>query len=320
MIALQTTWNWLIVVYLFLGGLSAGVFCTAALLHLAGKGRFTTTIKIGAWAATIALAVGLLALIVDLENPLRAFLLWQSFSNLTSWMALGAWLICVAFVVFLATALLLTDKSAEIFAKGRHLAQWHGAMLRVLMILGIALALGVAIYTGILLKAAPGIPFWGSWLLPALFTFSALDTGVAALLVVLVLIERDKESRKLCLAFERITIVLILLEVAVLTAFLATMLQGGHGQMLAASIITEGRLSGVFWLLLVVVGLAVPLAIAVLQQFFKSKHFKVLPLFGALGILVGGLTLRYIVVAAGIHVVTNPVAELAMNGLYFTVS
>ena len=84
MIALQTTWNWLIVVYLFLGGLSAGAYCTAAILHLAAKGRFAATVKLGTWAATIALAVGLLALIADLENPLRAFLLWQSFSNLSS--------------------------------------------------------------------------------------------------------------------------------------------------------------------------------------------------------------------------------------------
>ncbi|MCL2750552.1 MAG: polysulfide reductase NrfD [Coriobacteriia bacterium] len=321
MIVLQTTWNWLIVVYLFLGGLSAGAYCTAAILHLFAKGRFAATIKIGAWAATITLAVGLLALIADLENPLRAFLLWQSFSNLSSWMAIGAWLICVAFIVFLLTSLLLTEWSARLLGSVRFLERSRAAALKVLSVLGIALALGVALYTGILLQAAPGIPLWDSWLLPVLFTFSALDTGVAAVLIILLLFDKDSRRGQLGVSLERVTIVLILLEGAALAAFFLTLLQGGRSEVLAASIILEGQLSWAFWLLLVCVGLAIPLLIAVIQQFMKGRHNRVLPLSGAFALLIGGFTLRYVIVAAGIHAaLTHPVAEQAMHGFYFFVT
>jgi len=105
-----------------------------------------------------------------------------------------------------------------------------------------------------------------------------------------------------------------------LSAFLVTMLQGGRGEAIAASILIQGELSLVFWLLLVCVGLALPLLVAVIQQFLRGKRSRLLPITAALAVLIGGYTLRYVIVAAGIHAaLTSPVAEQAMHGIYYFV-
>ncbi|MBQ3105924.1 MAG: polysulfide reductase NrfD, partial [Eggerthellaceae bacterium] len=67
MVALQTTWSWLPAIYLFLGGLGAGAFITAAILRFAKPGRFDKVVTGGAWIAVIALAVGLLSLVAEVE-------------------------------------------------------------------------------------------------------------------------------------------------------------------------------------------------------------------------------------------------------------
>ena len=52
---------------------------------------------------------------------------------------------------------------------------------------GLAPALFLAFYTGMLLRAAPGVPFWHSALLPCLFVVSALGAGTNAVTALVVL-------------------------------------------------------------------------------------------------------------------------------------
>lgn len=322
MIELQTTWSWLIVIYLFLGGLAGGAFSVVSVLRLVGKGRFKTTIAFGAWAATISLAAGLLALLLDVEKPFSALMMWQSFSNLSSWMAIGAWLIFVAFIVFLVASLFLTDKTAAALGKlGKPFREGRDTITKALSFVGIILGICVAVYTGILLGAAPSIPLWNSWLLPVLFTVSALDTGIAAVLIFYILFEKDDKKHQLELNLERAVIGLVIVEAIVLAVFLGIFLQGTQSEVIAASLIVNGGLSPVFWGLLVVVGLAVPLVVAVIRQFVKGRHHKVVPIGGAVCTLIGGLCLRYVIVSAGIHgVLVSPVAEQAMRGVYQLIS
>ena len=56
MVELQSTWTWLPAIYLFLGGVSAGAMLIVALLKLAGRGRFKTTITVGSWAFKVPAA------------------------------------------------------------------------------------------------------------------------------------------------------------------------------------------------------------------------------------------------------------------------
>lgn len=171
---LQLVWGWQPALYLFLGGLGAGAFVAAACLYLSGKLKSHRPLAIVSWASLGCLAVGLLLLLSELIFPLRGLMMWQSFSNFTSWMTVGAWLLFTALVFIFLAAVALTDPLA-------HAVKLAGkdGVLRVFFIVGGVLSLGVCVYTGILLMSAPGVPLWNTLLLPALFTVSALDTGVA---------------------------------------------------------------------------------------------------------------------------------------------
>jgi len=320
----QTVWGWMIAGYLFLGGLSAGVFCTTSILRFASKGGFKSTLTYGAWFATIALAVGLVCLLADVGRPFHAIILWQSFVNLSSWMAIGAWLLVAAFVIFLVTAIFSTKKIT------RHLSEsaQHGwnIVLKVLAGIGIPVSLMVAIYTGILLGAAPGIPLWHTWLLPALFTVSALDTGIAAVLIFVVTKDRDVRAHNLHRTLMWVVILLVILEVAAIAFYYVTMQSRAVSEQLSIGLIFNGSLSVPFWALVIIVGLAIPLIVDVIQQFLpksedhenRSKARIIIPVCAAACTLIGGFTLRYVVLAAGIHhILINPAVVEALKGSYF---
>lgn len=321
MVELQDTWSWLPAIYLFFGGLSAGSFLTAAFVKLLRPGKFRKTIMGGMWITVAALAIGLLSLVSEVEKPFQAMLLPMSFVNPTSWMAIGAWLLLVSFIVFLLNALLATDGVVEWLSKSwKTLPEKRDKIGRVLAIIGIPLAVCVAVYTGILLGAAPAIPLWNTWLLPVLFTVSAFDTGLAAVLILAAFVERDAEFEPIRNFLEKVVIGLVVLEGIVLTAFVATMQGAGANEAVSVGILTEGSLSIQFWVLVVVVGLLAPLAAAIAQLVMARKRTDeqvamALPVAGGACALIGGFTLRFVVLAAGIHAaLISPVAlEAAQN-------
>ena len=322
MVELQTTWSWLPAIYLFLGGLGAGAFLTASVLRLAKPGRFKRTVTGGVWTAVAALAIGLLALVSEVEKPFQAMILFKSFVNGSSWMTVGAWLLLVTFIVF---ALFTTDKIADWLSSAcKPLGQARAGINKALAVIGIPLALAVAVYTGVLLGAAPAIPLWGTWLLPALFTVSALDTGVAAVSIFAAVIDRDEGIERVRATLEKAVVGLVVLEAAVLAAFVISMQGAGADEARAIGLLTEGALGVQFWLLVVAVGLGCPLIAAITQLVASRQKDKIgpaVPVGGAACALVGGFTLRFVVLAAGLHAaLVSPAALQAVQGALMLVS
>ena len=225
---LQTIWSWQPALYLFLGGMGAGAFVMAAVLFLIDRTRHRLIVCVSMWAALASLAVGLLLLLSELVTPLRGLMMWQSFGHFTSWMTYGAWGAFAAMAVFAVSALLATRPVGVWLAKKWKWFEKRGvALRRVLAVIGIVLGAFVAVYTGMLLMAAGSVPLWSTPLLPALFTVSAFDTGVALVeLVALALSKKDALAPKARVLMERIVVVLVLVEIAVLAAFFAVMLGG----------------------------------------------------------------------------------------------
>ena len=321
MAELQSVWGWQPALYLFLGGMGAGAFVVAALLYFLDRQSNRKTICIASWAATACLVAGLLLLLSELTNPLRGMLLWQSFSNGTSWMTFGAWVVFAAVIVFGLMAVLSTEQWVKPVSK-----KWKGypkarnRMRSVLAVVGIALGLCVAMYTGILLMSVPGVPLWNTLLLPCLFTVSALDTGAALVEIVAVAPKRAVLSNKTHRLLEASVVVLVVLEVVVLAAFLATMqgsdLTTATGATAAASVrlLAQGMLAPFFWLLVGACGLGIPLAMAIAGMVLRKrrKSGRTVMLVGAAGALVGGCALRFLVLMAGLHadVVAQAVSKM----------
>lgn len=84
-------WHWPISLYLFLGGLSAGILFFAAYYAIRGKqDEMPTAVKWATFIVPFALVVGLAALIYDLKHPLYSWRLYTTirFESPMSW---GAW-------------------------------------------------------------------------------------------------------------------------------------------------------------------------------------------------------------------------------------
>lgn len=314
---LQLTWGWQPALYLFLGGMGAGAFIMAAVLYLIDPQKHRKIVCVSMWAALASLAVGLLLLLSELINPARGMMMWQSFSHFTSWMTWGAWGAFLAMIVFLVSALLAMRAVGNwLNAKWK----WYTAdnslkLRRGLAWAGIVLGAFVAVYTGMLLMSANGVPLWDTLLLPLLFTVSAFDTGVALVEVVAVcLSKRDPLAPKAATLMEKIVIVLVAVELVVLAVFLGSMFAGGATGAQSATLLVSGGLAVPFWVLIVAVGLLLPLAMAIAGKLGKAKDSRPLMAVGAAGALIGGCELRFLILAAGVHaaIVADTVMGLIM--------
>ncbi len=317
---LQMVWGWLPAIYLFLGGLAAGTFCAVALIGLIGGDRFRSTVRFGAWASAVCAAFGSLILLIDVGQPLRAIVLFRSFVNLDSWMARGAWLLFGAIALNGLYALLWTDRVVDWLRQvlnpfAQRLAAWRA----LIALVGIPVNIGVATYTGILLGSLPFRPFWNTWILPALFVASALDTGVGLTTIYASVCEKGAGVKTLRTILETCIILLILVEGSVLAYYLTTMMNETGVAAQSAQIVTSGILSPVFWIVIVGLGLTVPLLVCAGQLSGLLGRVKFAPVVGIACCLIGGFTLRFVVLSAGLPTtLSSPALLQILNGIRFS--
>lgn len=323
MVELQSTWGWEPAVYLFLGGLAGGTFLVSAIVRFLVGDRHPKLSVVSPWVSLIALGVGLLLLVVEVEKPLQAMMMWKSFVNFGSWMTIGAWLLFAAAILFFVNSLFSTPKIADAICNVvKPLDNVREAIVKVTLGLGGACGLAVAVYTGILLGAAGSIPLWSSPLIPVLFTVSALDAGASVVLACLIADgdEAKRDARNVSI----VLMGLILLEGVVLAMLLTTLSNASLGAALSIDLLLNGQLSVFFWGMLVVVGLVVPFVLTgvELAGFVKSRKAGLVVHAAAIVCaLAGGMTLRALVVAAGIHApLVSPDAYQAAMGVFNVIS
>lgn len=200
----------------------------------------------------------------------------------TSWLARG-FIFVVSFVVLAAVQIILS-----ICLPG---TLWEN-IFRLLA--GLA-ALGVVIYTGFVLNSVKPIPFWSSPLLPVLFVMCGILGGFGLMVVIALyggnisLVAVETGSRWLLMINAFLT-VLYLWRAAQ---------KGSTGKQ---SVIEQirGDTAFVFWVGVVMLGIVVPIAIA-FSSYFAHQSSTILLLIGVACEIIGGLSLRYSILKAGIY-------------------
>jgi protein NrfD len=285
-------WHWQIPVYLFLGGLAAGILFYAALYTILGKEKeYPTAVRIAPFLTPVLLIIGLLALFIDLNHKLYFWRLYTTI-RLQSPMGWGAWtLMIVTPLSFIWCALnikaifpnwdwkykLLFDLET-FFKKHLNIISW--------LILIYSLILGV--YTGILFSAFNARPLWNTSILGPLFLTSGLSTAAAAI----VLLSKDAHERH---NFARIDLMLIGIELFLITHMFMGFLASTQVQIDAASLFLGGPYTTPFWLFVVTLGLAVP----ALLELLEIKGFKMPVFIAPVLVIFGGLIFRFIIAYAG---------------------
>ncbi len=285
-------WGWEIPVYLFLGGLAAGLLFFSAYFYLKGKeNTFVTAVKTAPMFVPVILGIGLGALFLDLSHKLYFWRLYTTI-RLESPMSWGAWTLMFIFPLsVLWSATFLKDVFPSWECKIPFVARFIEWLKkkRTWMAYGLILFSAVlGMYTGILLSAFNARPFWNTSILGPLFLISGFSTGAAFIL----LMSKDEEERKM---FSRIDMVLIVIELFLIVHLFMGFLASTQVHVEAAQLFLGGPYTAVFWTFVAGLGLVVPL----LAEFMEFRGVHIPVKIPALLVLLGGLILRFIVVDAG---------------------
>ena len=301
-------WGWEIPLYLFLGGVVAGLMILTGIRVLRKGGKEpSTALALMPWVAPIAISVGMFFLWLDLEHPFNAWRFYLTF-KLTSPMSWGAWILVGVYPVSVLLAWITTPQrfkdswQVRLSRIGpfRVVEKWSEANTVLLARLNILMGASLGIYTGVLLGTMASRPLWNSALLGPLFLVSGLSTGAAFML----LFGLSDEERK---ALGRADMALIAVELALLGLWMMGLATGGSSAQGALAVLFGGPYTAAFWTLVVALGLLAPLA----GEWLEFKHGTVPGRGTAILVLLGGFALRWILVFAG--QATGWVTEVAMR-------
>jgi formate-dependent nitrite reductase membrane component NrfD len=318
-------WGWEIPVYLFFGGMIAGMMVLAglAMLRLArgeDPERFFSvqTPLLG----FVLMNVGMLALLLDLTHKLYVWAVYLAFQPLSP-MSWGSWVLLVVYGVLMLSALVRIQDSWPWLARALPVVvrlsdaiTGSPAKLRALAYANVVLGIALGIYTGILLNTMVARPLWNSAVLGPLFLFSGLSAAAAMVhLAVRVLPGRPAPQGMLGGAFAalwqplgatapapqtqqslvRADIGFLAIELVLIALLVIGLSTSSASHQEAVGLLFAPPYAWVFWGGIVALGIVVPIALQALELGHRIPH-TVLP---AILVLAGGFALRWVLVNAG---------------------
>lgn len=308
-------WGWEITAYLFVGGLVAGLMVLVAALDLMRRAPATDAAASTAtptpesrsaalqwmpfWAMGL-LSLGMLFLFLDLAHPGHVLRFYMTFEP-TSPMSWGAWILILVYPLLALIGLsgLDAERRARLLAWAPVRALRLAGLLGWLARLGdrrrglitkatLLTGLGLGVYTGLLLGTMAARPQWNTAVLGPLFLTSGISTGAALLMLAR---PAHGEAHRL-VRWDTLAIGVELALLAVMLLGFGTSGEPGHA---AAAALIGGPYTASFFSLVVVAGLLVPLALNLLELRRGTAGTAFSPAL----VLIGGLALRAIMVAAG---------------------
>jgi protein NrfD len=263
-------WGLWVGLYIYMVGISGGAFSIVFLHHALGISHLRRASLYALPISLFTLAMGLLLVLADLGHMERFWKLYlqPNPSSLLAWMV---WVYTGFTFVLLAMLFAL--------AKGK--PNW----LKPLSIAGFLLVITFGGGEGALFGVLGAKAYWSSGLLPIRFLFSALLSGVAVVAFAMTLFRNWPEDREHndTVKFLRYSM-LGLLAVNVLIEFSdysVTHYVGAPAVVEAHRLMVFGLYWWVFWIVQLLIGLLIPVALLVSRWGFRSFNF------GLAGLLIG---------------------------------
>ena len=294
-------WGWEIVVYLFLGGLVAGLMILTAALELRrGERPQSLGLQMMPFIGIGLISLGMVALFLDLGFKIHVYRFYLAF-KIASPMSWGAWILLI---IYPAAGLLGLGSLSEAWREKLGnmglvtqlrlggLLDWALSFadrqrIRILWV-NVAAGAALGVYTGLLLGTMVARIQWNSAVLGPLFLASGLSTGAAFML----LFRPSVEEQHTLVRWDMIAIIA---ELFFITLMLISFAGGNATAQMAGDNLLGGSWTALFWTLVVVTGLVVPL---LMEIFEVGRKLHMVPLTPVL-ILVGGVALRAILLYSG---------------------
>lgn len=268
------SYDWMIVAYFFLGGISAGSYIFSVIANY-WKQEFKPLAKTAAIIAPVALALGLLILVLDLGQPFRFLGILITFVP-TSALSWGVWFLNILFIISIYYAWCVIKGKEE---KAKKIA-----------CIGLPFSLLVGAYTGVLLTQAPGRALWHSVLNPVLF----LNGGIISGLALVILVSSTLENSAIVQKLGKIVAGFIILEMSLVLLEMIVLVNGDHRAVDIVKHVLLGQYSFLFWIVEIILGSLIPVFI-----FIKGKSAPSMQAVASMLALIGIFVMRYIVVVGG---------------------
>lgn len=285
-------WGWEIPVYLFLGGLVAGMMIISG--YFIFKGRYKEEKCSCNYLPVIsiaALSLGMFALFLDIEYKIHVWRFYTTF-QITSPMSWGSWILIIVYPALLAMMLIkpykILDEKISIVKNVSEYFSKHPYLIKNIGITNMILGGMLGIYTGILLSSLVARPLWNSSILGMLFLVSGLSSAAAFVHM----IAKDKYERELLAKADNGFLVI---ELFIFLLFFIGLFTSTQVHIDAANLLLNGSYAPVFWVFVIGLGIVIPLFIQSLAVNHKIQHTAVAPIL----VILGGLLLRFVIVEAG---------------------
>lgn len=285
-------WGWEIPVYLFLGGLVAGIMIISG--YFIFKGRYKHSYFSCFYLPHISLVLlsaGMFALFLDLEHKLYVWRLYTTF-QIASPMSWGSWILILVYPTLLATTLTRVPPAFQnrirIFDRMSAFITRRPMLVKNIGVLSMIVGAILGMYTGVLLSALGARPLWNSSILWVLFLTSGLSSAAAFVHM----ITDDVYERELLAKADN---GFLIFELFLFAQFIIGLLSSTQAHQAAAHLLLSGPYAAVFWVFVIGTGIIIPLIIQLLAVNHKVQHTPVAPIM----VVAGGLILRFVIVYAG---------------------
>ena len=321
---IEIHWSILIVVYPYITGLVAGAFILASLVKVFNIEAVQPTYRLSMLAALAFLIVAPLPLLLHLGHPLRSYEIFLT-PNLSSAMAMFgfvyAWYLMVVLLLeiwfdyrkdmvvwaqtekfpmswlYKVLSLFSTDISekAVIFDK---------KAVKAITIIGIPSAFILHGYVGFIFGSIKANPWWSSVLIPIVFLFSAIVSGIALVLLLYMIVTPSRGERIDMKCIDRVASFLLYAVIVDFSLEALDFLHRLYESEESIHILTDMVLNKLFISLIVIqvlLGMVIPLGILISVKLlkFNEELRKLLYFVSAILILVGIFATRWNVVMGG---------------------
>lgn len=310
-VAFQTpnlVWDSTIAIYLFLLGISAGSTLIAVLYkrtHQLANPSENWIIRSTAIMAPGAIIIGLTLLIFHLARPWTFWFLMFNY-QFNSVMSMGVMLFQIFMgTLFIWLAVIFRELLATLIARflpalkfALKFVDFAAKFTNVIELFLLLLSVALGAYTGFLLSALISYPMLNNPVLPILFLASGTSSGIAALLVAILVVGKVSTHSSEVHFLHKFETPTVLIELLLLFAFFVGLYFGGGQKTLSAVNALTGFWGAIFWIGVLAVGILFPLIANQLAS-DKLKHHKGFILLLASATLIGVLCLRYFILYGG---------------------
>ncbi len=321
---IELHWGLLVVIYPYLTGLVAGAFILASLVKIFDVKELQPTYRISMLTALAFLIVAPLPLLAHLGHPEKSFEIFLT-PNSSSAMAMFGFV----YAWYLMAVLLLEiwfdyrkdliiwvskekgirkwiHKIISLFSKdiSESALNFDKKSIKVVTLIGIPSAFILHGYVGFIFGSIKANPWWSSVLMPIVFLFSAIVSGIALVLLIYMVITplRKKEIDMKCL--DKLASYLFYVMIVDFSLEILDFIHRSYEAEESIKIIAE-LVSGKLFVSLIVIqlliGMIIPLGSIAAVKFFKlpAELRKSIYFVSALLVQVGIFTTRWNVVVGG---------------------